>query len=130
MVAPTQGMVVINLDGTYTYTPNPDYNGGDQFTYLLCDTGTPSICDSAVVSLVISPDNDPPIAKDDINVTLVNTPVSGFVLINDEDPEGDNLAINTTPVEVPKNGTSSSTQMVLILTHQLLISAETIPLLI
>jgi len=103
-VEPENGMVLLNLDGTYTYTPNPDYFGGDQFTYTVCDNGTPSACDEAVVRINIQPENDPPNAKNDINITLINTPVSGFVLTNDEDPEGDDFVINTTPLQAPENG--------------------------
>lgn len=102
---PKNGRVTINLDGTYTYNPNHDYSGFDQFTYLLCDNGTPSACDEAVVRINIQPVNDPPIAKDDINITLVNSPVSGFVLTNDRDPEKDNLILTTTPILNPETGT-------------------------
>jgi len=43
--------------------------------------------------------------EDDINQTLVDTPVDGNVLTNDSDPEGDNLTVTTTPVNGPTNGT-------------------------
>ena len=31
------GTVVVNTDGTYTYTPNPDFNGADSFTFTAND---------------------------------------------------------------------------------------------
>ena len=34
---PTNGTVVINSDGTYEYTPDPDFVGNDSFTYEVCD---------------------------------------------------------------------------------------------
>ncbi|NBC64043.1 MAG: tandem-95 repeat protein [Bacteroidetes bacterium] len=43
--------------------------------------------------------------EDDINQTLVDTPVDGNVLTNDSDPEGDDLTVTTTPVNGPTNGT-------------------------
>ena len=35
--APRHGTVTINPDGTYTYTPDADFNGADSFTYLVSD---------------------------------------------------------------------------------------------
>ena len=55
---PALGAAVINADGTITYTPNPDANGSDSFTYTIEDgqgaaaTGT--------VAVTINPVNDPP----------------------------------------------------------------------
>jgi gliding motility-associated-like protein len=34
---PTNGTVTLNADGTITYTPNPNYNGPDKFTYRVKD---------------------------------------------------------------------------------------------
>ena len=34
---PTNGAVVINLDGSFTYTPNKDFNGSDSFEYRVWD---------------------------------------------------------------------------------------------
>ncbi|SPU43069.1 Ig-like domain-containing protein [Brevundimonas diminuta] len=31
------GTVVVNIDGTYTYTPNANFNGTDSFTYTVTD---------------------------------------------------------------------------------------------
>ena len=39
---PEHGTVVVNADGTYTYTPNADYRGPDTFTVRVTDT-TPSL---------------------------------------------------------------------------------------
>ena len=35
--APGSGSVVLNPDGTYTYTPDPDFHGTDSFTYVVSD---------------------------------------------------------------------------------------------
>lgn len=37
ITGPIYGTVVVNDDGTYTYTPNRDYNGEDSFTYQVDD---------------------------------------------------------------------------------------------
>ncbi|MDT0556997.1 Ig-like domain-containing protein, partial [Patiriisocius hiemis] len=51
---PTNGVLVLNADGTFTYTPNdPNFIGVDSFIYSVCDDGTPQACDEATVSLTI-----------------------------------------------------------------------------
>jgi hypothetical protein len=34
---PSQGSVILNDDGTFTYLPNPTYTGTDQFTFVVSD---------------------------------------------------------------------------------------------
>ena len=57
---PAHGTVVVNPDGSVTYTPAPNYNGPDQFSYQVSDGkgGT----DTAVVDIVVTPVNDIPVA--------------------------------------------------------------------
>lgn len=106
VVAPMNGTLVLNSDGTFTYTPNPDFVGNDQFVYQTCDDNSPTpACDVASVYLTVAADELAPVAKDDINNTLVNTPVNGNVTTNDTDPDGVNLTVNTTPVVQPTSGT-------------------------
>ena len=90
---PSHGAVVIDqLTGEYTYTPESGYYGPDSFTYTICDNGTPSACDTATVYLTVNPVNDT-FAEDDINNTYINTPVSGSVSTNDSDPEDDKQTV-------------------------------------
>ena len=88
------------------YTPNPNYNGNDSFAVQVDDGlgGT----DTITVIVTINPVNDPPVAVDD-TATLseggtLNVAAPG-VLSNDNDPDGDPLSVNTTPVSQPTNGT-------------------------
>jgi hypothetical protein len=101
---PLHGAVVLNTDGTFVYKPDPGYNGPDRFVYEVCDNALPKACDQATVYLLVIGTNDPPVAINDVNTTLVNTPVSGNVLTNDNEPDGDALVINTTPVIPPAHG--------------------------
>ncbi|MEQ9285952.1 MAG: Ig-like domain-containing protein, partial [Cyclobacteriaceae bacterium] len=102
---PSNGTLVLNPDGTFTYTPDDMFNGTDSFVYEVCDNGTPSVCDQATVTITVGPVNDPPVAVNDEAETDFETPVSGNLISNDEDPDGDDLVINTTPVNPPSNGT-------------------------
>ncbi|MFN0217174.1 MAG: tandem-95 repeat protein, partial [Hyphomicrobium sp.] len=55
---PTHGTLVLNSDGTFSYTPDLDYTGSDSFTYQLID-GDGGVS-TATVSLTIYPENDDP----------------------------------------------------------------------
>jgi hypothetical protein len=46
---PAGGSVVINPDGTITYTPDPSFLGLDSFEYTVCDPG--GLCDTATVTV-------------------------------------------------------------------------------
>ncbi len=104
IVNPTNGTVTINPDGTYTYVPFPDFNGEDSFTYQVCNNETPQECEIATVTITVNPVNDSPIAENDIVTTDNNNPISGDVTPNDSDPDGDDLVVNTTPLDGPSNG--------------------------
>ena len=80
------GTVTMNPDGSYTYTPAPDYNGTDVFTYQLCDIDND--CSTATVSVTINPVDDMPVAVNDVTSTNEDTPVSGDASPNDT-PSGD-----------------------------------------
>jgi VCBS repeat-containing protein len=98
--AASNGTVVDNGDGTVTYTPDPDYNGPDSFTYTVSD-GT--VTDTATVNVTVDPVNDPPVAVDDGATTNEDTAVVINVLANDSDVDGDTLTI--TAVGTAGNGT-------------------------
>ncbi|MGB1316257.1 MAG: Ig-like domain-containing protein, partial [Chitinophagales bacterium] len=85
------GTVVLNADSTYTYTPNTDYYGPDQFTYVLCDNGTPVECDTATVYILVYNSNHAPVAVNDVNTTFNDLEVNGSVATNDFDIDNDVL---------------------------------------
>lgn len=87
----TNGVVALNSNGGFTYTPNTNYSGPDAFTYKAND-GT---ADSgiATVTINVAPVNDPPIAQNDSATTPRNTPAIVNVLTNDTDVDGGTLAI-------------------------------------
>ncbi|MFO8147466.1 MAG: Ig-like domain-containing protein [Bacteroidota bacterium] len=86
------GSVVLNGDGTVTYTPVPTFAGNDTFTYTLCDDDTPEpSCSTATVTVSI------------IEAVSFNIPVSlqdyygDFFLTTDTDinfTQVSNLTIN------------------------------------
>ena len=60
--APAHGSLALNADGSYTYTPNPNYNGPDSFKFKANDGTTDST--PATVGLNVTAVNDAPTAND------------------------------------------------------------------
>ena len=85
------GDVVINPDGTITFTPNPDFNGDAEITYTITDGNGNE--DTATVTVTVSPVNDDPDAVDDTASTDEDSPVTIDVLGNDSDVDGDPLTV-------------------------------------
>ena len=85
------GTVVINPDGTITFTPNPNFNGPTTITYTISDGqgGTAT----ATVAVNITPVNDLPVAVNDNATTPEDTPIRLTPLTNDSDIDGNPLAI-------------------------------------
>lgn len=53
---PTEGSVIVNDDGSFTYLPNPTYTGPDQFTFVVFDgfiNSEPATVDITVESLQV-----------------------------------------------------------------------------
>ncbi|MGL1559317.1 tandem-95 repeat protein [Vibrio parahaemolyticus] len=94
---PKNGTVIVNNDGTVTYTPNDNYVGKDTFTYIVTSGG---VSESTTVEVNVTPVNDTPVAKDDIATTQEDTAVTIDVLPNDSDVDGDKLSIES--ASVPK----------------------------
>lgn len=75
-------------NGALRYTPNPDANGADSFTYTLNGGSV------GTVNVTITPVNDAPVAvPDPLNIPAGAMPVSVHVLDNDTDVDHDVLTI-------------------------------------
>lgn len=95
---PSFGSLANHGDGTFTYTPDPDQNGTDTFTYEVCDSG--GRCGSATVTLTIEPVADAPVLNEDSVQIPEDTPMTVDVAANDEDVDGD-LAPESADVATP-----------------------------
>jgi VCBS repeat-containing protein len=87
----TNGMLSLNPDGSFTYTPAPNYNGSDSFTYKASD----GAADSNVVTVTITVNavNDNPVANPDSLTVAKNGSDVVFALANDTDVDGDTLTV-------------------------------------
>jgi len=101
LVTPTSnGSVTLSPDGSFNYTPSPDFNGSDSFVYEVSDGNGGT--DQATVTLTVEEGNDAPTAVDDTGFTNAAGVATGNVLANDTDPEGDTLS--AIPGVQPTNG--------------------------
>jgi hypothetical protein len=73
VTGPSHGSLT-GTDGNRTYTPAPDYNGNDTFTYYVSD-GTHT-SNTATVSLTVLEVNDAPAASDDARTTDEDAPLT------------------------------------------------------
>jgi hypothetical protein len=92
---PTEhGDVALNQDGSFIYTPDPDFSGEDSFDYEVSDGAISS--HPAQVTITVKPPNAAPTAQDDEysgpedDLLVVQAP---GILANDRDPEGGDLMI-------------------------------------
>ena len=106
---PPQGgaTVILQLDGSFTYTPAENFAGKDAFTYDVFDSTNPGRRVSGIfVTVEVLPINDPPVAVADVFVTPMGTALRvdpPGVLANDTDVETDPLRAELT--SLPRHGT-------------------------
>lgn len=88
----SNGILNLNINGAFQYTPNTNYYGTDIFTYQAYDGNEYS--NTATVIITINPINDPPVANDDYYTidedTTLNIAAPG-ILSNDTDVENDKM---------------------------------------
>ena len=91
VTGPANGSVVLNADGSFTYTPGADFNGDDVFVYRVTDAF--GLTDDATVLVTVNPVNDAPVARDDVTATFEDFAIlDGDVSPNDTDVDGDVLS--------------------------------------
>ena len=99
------GGVVMNTNGTYTYTAAAGFTGTDTFTYRITDPAGQSV--TATETIVITPPTL--IAVDDRFTTAFRTSVSGNAALGDTVAPGSTFTIATAPavgtVAMNANGT-------------------------
>src|SRR5437867_3495497 len=111
---PAHGSVVLNADGTFSYSHDGSETTTDSFTYKTCDngtTGSPPVADpkcspTATVSITVSPVNDAPVANSDSATTNEDTSVDVNVLANDTDVDNANSDLRTVSLRNVTGGTA------------------------
>ncbi|MBD8525505.1 Ig-like domain-containing protein [Pseudomarimonas arenosa] len=92
----SHGAVEFQPDGSFTYTPDVDFNGDDSFRYRVYDTT--GLYADEIVEIHVTPVNDAPTAVDDSYSTPMDQELwvaaDAGVLINDSDVDGPNLSVS------------------------------------
>jgi VCBS repeat-containing protein len=87
----SNGTLVLNADGSFTYTPDADFNGQDSFSYRASDGELST--DPVTVTITVGAVNDAPAANPDTGSAGENESASFAVLANDTDADGDTLSL-------------------------------------
>ena len=95
------GQVVVNANGTFSYTPANDYFGADSFTYQLSNGAVNS--NTSTVSINVTAVNDAPIAAD-VNVTTAEDTSLRLDLVA-QAHDVDSTTLTARIVSGPLNGT-------------------------
>ncbi|MGG3570689.1 cadherin-like domain-containing protein, partial [Priestia megaterium] len=107
--APGNGVAVVNADGTFSYQPNLNFNGTDQFTVLVSDgQGGTAV---STVTVTITPVNDAPTVPNYTFSTQEDSPVVGAIVGTDVDGNPLSYQLQVAPTNgvaaVNVNGTFS-----------------------
>ena len=103
---PTIGAVTLQTTGGFTYTPNANACGSDQFTYQAHDGAANSV--AATVGLTVTCLDDAPVAVADSATVVEDSGATAIdVLANDTDIDGGARSIQS--VTQPANGTVAIT---------------------
>src|SRR2546421_8981269 len=100
-VTPTNGTAVIVGGTNVLFPPAANFNGPATIGYSISDGNGGTA--SALITVTVSPANDPPVAVDDAANTAEDVPVTISALDNDRDVDGDSLTITSVS---PTNGTA------------------------
>jgi hypothetical protein len=80
----TNGTLVLNPNGSFSYVPNAGFVGTDSFTYYACDPNLPLLCGNpATVTITVTPGRVAPITVADSYTTPASVTLTGNVLTND-----------------------------------------------
>jgi VCBS repeat-containing protein len=98
---PANGSVIVNADGSHSYTPNANFNGEDSFTYTVTDPASgESLTQTVTVNVAAVEDL---VAADDEVSGNENTVITGSVADNDTTTSGGELTF--AKASEPSNGT-------------------------
>jgi gliding motility-associated-like protein len=100
----TQGTLVFNSDGTYTFTPAAGFVGPINIVYEVCG-GSPIDCAKATLHILVNP---PPTLVNDATSAYVNIPKTGSIATNDVTPSGTTYGTPVAGTTNPSAGTGAA----------------------
>lgn len=109
VILPKNGVLSVNADGTFSYTPNAGFFGIDSFIYQVTD-GQGNIAQAGVLLQVHRTNTTPTAIPDDYTLeedTTLTVNQANGVLSNDRDADFDPITVDTEVVGQPLHGTVS-----------------------
>jgi gliding motility-associated-like protein len=100
---PAHGILSCANCASPTYTPNPNYNGSDSFTFKVNDGTVDSA--PATISITVTPVNDAPVVNN--QTVVVTEDIAKAITLTGSDIEGS--ALTFTILTQPTNGTLTAT---------------------
>lgn len=113
LTLPANGNVIVEALGGFTYTPDMDFYGTDEFSYQICDDTPSPLCDTAWVKINVeigTGGNTRPVAVADALTLNEDAVKSGNVLNNDSDDDGHDLLVTPNPLTPPLHGAAIVSQ--------------------
>ncbi|WP_193844447.1 Ig-like domain-containing protein [Flavobacterium hungaricum] len=102
---PSNGILTLNANGSFTYVHDGSETSTDSFTYKVNDGTVDG--NTATVTITVTPVNDAPVANNDAYTVLeggtLNVSAANNILLNDTDAE--NNTLTAVLVSGPSNGT-------------------------
>lgn len=74
---PVHGILVLQANGNFSYTPDPNFHGVDNFQYEVCNSSPNVRCSTAVVTLTVNSVPDLPVS-DHVEVNMLEDEVYTF----------------------------------------------------
>ncbi|MDO6447055.1 Ig-like domain-containing protein [Colwellia sp. 1_MG-2023] len=103
---PQHGQLNLSLDGTFTYIPDNNYVGIDQFHYQITSATTKTAQATVTINILSQP--DAPIASEDVyqleEDSALNISAEQGLLANDSDPDGGVITVEPIAIHLPSNG--------------------------
>ncbi|MBQ4834213.1 tandem-95 repeat protein, partial [Pseudoalteromonas sp. MMG010] len=107
IISPSHGQLLLSNDGSFSYIPDANFFGVDEFQYQIIDTAGATA--TALVTLTISNVADNPTAQNDeytfTQNKLLEISADNGLLINDINIESGSLSVNTNPIVDTQYGT-------------------------
>ena len=107
IIGPSNGLINIQPDGSFIYTPNNNYIGNDMVIVDVCDNGIPlpSACSKDTIFIQVETGlNHPPVTVNNYVVIPINTTIDIDPNSNNYDPDNNIDTTATTILINPKNG--------------------------
>jgi hypothetical protein len=105
----SNGILVLNSNGAFTYTPKEDYYGTESLAYTVCDTE--GGCSEGTLEIVIASVNDAPQAQSTLITLSEDSATEGSFSVFTSDADNDSLTISVlqttehgTFITTPNNG--------------------------